>query len=172
MLAWKATEQKLFIDMEPFDTRIGQTRVYLDRDEGIRPDTSLEKLSQLKPVFTPEGPHTAGTSSQISDGAAVLLLTTYDKAREYGFKPIAKVVGYSWVAVETWRFTEAPMYVIDKLLKKLSWSVNDVDVFEVNEAFAPQVLAIQKELNIPFEKLNIHGGAIAEERDLEMWAGE
>ncbi len=161
MRAWRATEHKLFIDMEPVDMHVGCEHVTLDHDEGIRPDTTLEKLSKLKPVFTPEGPHTAGNSSQLSDGAAMLLLTTADVAKELGLKPVARIIGYDWVAVDTWRFTEAPVYVIGKLLKKLGWSVSDVDVYEVNEAFAVVPALVNKYLDIPFEKMNILGGAIA-----------
>ena len=161
MRAWRATEQKLFIDMEPIDTTINGERVQLDHDEGIRPDTSLEKLAKLKPVFTPEGPHTAGNSSQLSDGAAMLLLTTAEYAKELGLKPIAKIVGYAWVATETWRFVEAPVQVIQKLLTKLNWTIQDVDVFEVNEAFAVVPALVNRYLDIPFDKMNILGGAIA-----------
>ena len=159
--AWKATQEKLFIDMEPFDTVINNERIKLDYDEGIRPDTSIEKLSKLKPVFTPDGLLTAGNSSQLSDGAAVLLLTTMDKAKEFGFKPVAKVITYTSVSVETWRFTEAPIYAIEKLLNKCGWKIEDVDVFEVNEAFASVPILVNKYLKIPFDKMNILGGAIA-----------
>ncbi len=161
MRATRATEQKLFIDMEPVDEVINGERVFLDHDEGIRPDTSVEKLSKLKPVFTPEGPHTAGNSSQISDGAATLLITTLDKARELGLKPIARIVAYSWTAIETWRFVEAPIGAIRKLLDKTGWSIGDVDVFEVNEAFAVVPALVNRYLDIPYSKMNILGGAIA-----------
>jgi len=161
MRATRATEQKLYIDMEPVDETINGERVYLDHDEGIRPDTSLEKLAKLKPVFTPEGPHTAGNSSQISDGAAMLLLTTLDKARELGLRPVARVVAYAWTAVEPWRFVEAPIGAISKVLDKAGWSIGDVDVFEVNEAFAIVPYLVNKFLDIPFSKMNILGGAIA-----------
>ncbi|OYT27046.1 MAG: acetyl-CoA acetyltransferase [Thermoprotei archaeon ex4572_64] len=161
MRAWKATEEKLFIDLEPVDTHVSGEKVFLDRDEGIRPDTSIEKLSKLKPVFNPDGLLTAGNSSQLSDGAAVLLLTTIDKAKELGLKPIAKIVDYDWHLTDSWRFTEAPMHVIDKLLRKLKWSVNDVDVFEVNEAFASVPVMVNKYLKVPYSKMNLFGGAIA-----------
>ncbi len=161
MRATRATEQKLYIDMEPVDETINGEKVYLDHDEGIRPDTSLEKLAKLKPVFTPEGPHTAGNSSQISDGAAMLLLTTLEKARELGLKPIARIVAYAWTAVEPWRFVEAPIGAISKVLEKARWNIGDVDVFEVNEAFAIVPYLVNKFLDIPFSKMNILGGAIA-----------
>ncbi len=90
-------------------------------------------MAKLKPAFGPNGLHTAGNSSQLSDGAAALLLTTMDKAKEVGLKPIARIVGYAWHMLEPWRFPEAPIYVIRKLLSKVGWSINDVDVFEINE---------------------------------------
>ncbi len=159
--AWTATQRKLYIDLEPIDTKINGEKVHLEHDEGIRPDTSLEKLSKLGPVFTPEGPHTAGNSSQLSDGAAMLLLTTVKYARELGLRPVARIVGYTWVATETWKFVEAPVQVIQRLLTKLNWTVQDVDVFEVNEAFAVVPALVNKYLDIPFDKMNILGGAIA-----------
>ncbi|GAB6946425.1 thiolase family protein [Vulcanisaeta sp. JCM 16161] len=161
MRALRATENKYYLELEPVDTVINGERVYLDRDEGIRPDTSLEKLAKLRPAFGPNGLHTAGNSSQLSDGAAALLLTTMDKARELGLKPIARIVGYAWHMLEPWRFPEAPIYVIRKLLNKVGWGINDVDVFEVNEAFAVVNVLVNKELGIPYDKMNIFGGAIA-----------
>lgn len=161
MRAVKATESKLFKEIEPIDTVIGGEKVKLDYDEGIRPDTSLEKLKALKPAFSPDGLHTAGNSSQLSDGAAALLLTTMDKAKELGLRPIAKVIGYAWYMIEPWRFTEAPMYVIDKVLKKLNISINSVDYFEVNEAFAVVNVLVHRRLGVSYDKMNIFGGAIA-----------
>ncbi len=161
MRAARATENKLFIDMEPIDETINGERVYLDHDEGIRPDTCLEKLAKLRPVFTPEGPHTAGNSSQISDGAAMLLLTTSEKAKELGLRPVARIVTYAWTAVEPWRFVEAPIGAIRKILEKQGWTIDDVDVFEVNEAFAVVPYLVNRYLDIPYSKMNVLGGAIA-----------
>ncbi|ABW02758.1 thiolase family protein [Caldivirga maquilingensis] len=161
MRAVKATEGKLFKEIEPIDTTIEGERVKLDHDEGIRPDTSLEKLKALKPAFTPNGFHTAGNSSQLSDGAAALLLTTMDKAKEMGLRPVAKILGYAWYMIEPRRFTEAPTYVIDKVLRKLNLSINSVDYFEVNEAFAVVNVLVNKRLGVPYDKMNIFGGAIA-----------
>ncbi|WP_069808188.1 thiolase family protein [Vulcanisaeta thermophila] len=161
MRALKATENGYFQELEPIDLQLNGEHIHLDRDEGIRPDTSLEKLAKLKPAFGPNGLHTAGNSSQLSDGAAALMLTTMDKARELGLKPIARIVGYAWHMTEPWRFPEAPIYVIKKLLDKVNWSINDVDVFEVNEAFAVVNVLVNKELGVPYSKMNIFGGAIA-----------
>ncbi len=161
MRAVKATEGKLFKEIEPIDTTIEGERIKLDHDEGIRPDTSLEKLKALKPAFTPNGFHTAGNSSQLSDGAAALLLTTMDKAKEMGLRPVAKILGYAWYMIEPRRFTEAPTYVIDKVLRKLNLSINSIDYFEVNEAFAVVNVLVNKRLGVPYDKMNIFGGAIA-----------
>ncbi|MBW9140862.1 MAG: thiolase family protein [Candidatus Aramenus sp.] len=131
------------------------------KDEGIRADTSIEKLSKLKPAFSEGGFHTAGNSSQISDGASALILMSEKAVREYGVEPIAKVIGYSWVGIESWRFTEAPIFAVRKLLKKLNMEISDFDYFENNEAFAVNNVLAHRYLGIPYEKLNVFGGAIA-----------
>lgn len=135
-------------------------KVVLDRDEGIRPDTSLEKMAKLPPVF-PGGVHTAATSSQISDGASALLLASEDAVGKYGLRPRAKVISHSWYGTETWRFVEAPVYAVRKLLSKLSMSVDEVEVFENNEAFATSTAVFEDMLNVPRSKINLFGGAIA-----------
>ncbi len=159
--AVKAVNEGLFKEVEPFDAKIGSSRILLERDEGIRPDTSLDKLKSLKPAFGPDGLHTAGNSSQLSDGAAALVLTTRAKARELGLKPIARITGYSWAMLEPWRFPEAPIYAINKLLEKTRTSIADYDAFEINEAFAVVNVLINKILGVPYEKMDIFGGAIA-----------
>ena len=159
MRAWKATENKWFDDLEPIEGEFGGVK--LDRDEGIRPDTTLEKLAKLKPAFRPDGVLTAASSSQLSDGAAALLLMSEEKAREMGVKPIARILGYSWHMVEPWRFTEAPVYAMQKLLKKLGVGPEYFDYFEANEAFAVVNVLVHRLLGIPYDKLNVFGGAIA-----------
>ena len=161
MRAWRATENRWFEEMEPIDGELGGVRVKLDRDEGIRPDTTLEKLAKLKPAFRPDGVLTAGNSSQLSDGAAALLLTTEEKAKELGLKPVARILGYSWHMVEPWRFVEAPLYAVQKLLKKLGMGINDFDYFENNEAFAVNNVLFHRFFNMPYDRLNVFGGAIA-----------
>jgi acetyl-CoA C-acetyltransferase len=136
-------------------------QVVLESDEGIRRDTSIEKLSRLPPAFFPDGLHTAGSSSQLSDGAGVLLLMSEDKMKELGYKPKAKLLGYSYTAVETWRFPEAPIYAVKKLLDKLGLTINDIDFWENNEAFAISSWLVHHLLGVPYDKLNVHGGAIA-----------
>jgi len=161
MRAWRATENRWFEDVEPIDGELGGVRVKLDRDEGIRPDTTLDKLAKLKPVFRPDGVLTAGNSSQLSDGAAAVLLTTEEKAKELGLRPVARIIGYSWHMVEPWRFVEAPLYAVQKLLKKLGMGINDFDYFENNEAFAVNNVLFHRFFNVPYDKLNVFGGAIA-----------
>jgi acetyl-CoA C-acetyltransferase len=161
MRAWRATENKWFEDLEPIDEELGGVKVKLDRDEGIRPDTSLEKLAKLKPAFRPDGVLTAGNSSQLSDGAAALLLMSEEKAKELGVKPVARILGYSWHMTEPWRFTEAPVYAVQKLLKKLGVGLDYFDYVEANEAFAVVNALVHKVLGVPYEKMNVFGGAIA-----------
>ncbi|MEB3756653.1 MAG: thiolase family protein [Desulfurococcales archaeon] len=136
-------------------------QVILDTDEGIRRDTSIEKLGRLPPAFFPDGLHTAGSSSQLSDGAAVLLLMSESKMKELGYRPKARILGYTYTGLETWRFPEAPVYAIKKLLDKLGMGINDIDYWENNEAFAVSSWLVHHLLGIPYEKLNVHGGAIA-----------
>lgn len=133
----------------------------ITQDEGIRKDTSIEKLSQLKPAFNPDGVHTAGNSSQISDGASALVLMSEKAVKEYGVEPIAKILGYSWVGIESWRFTEAPIFAVKKLLQKLNMDISKFDYFENNEAFAVNNVLYNRYLGVPYDRLNVFGGAIA-----------
>lgn len=133
----------------------------VESDEGIRRDTTIEKLSSLPPAFSKDGFHTAGNSSQISDGASAMVIMNEKSMKEYGLEPIAKILGYSWVGIESWRFTEAPIHAIKKLLDKLGMDISKVDFFENNEAFAVNNALVNKYLGIPYDKLNVFGGAIA-----------
>lgn len=159
MRAAKARRQGIFKD-EIVEVPLGNNEIFVD-DEGIREDTNMEKLSKLPPAFSKDGLHTAGNSSQISDGAAALLLASESAVKEFGLKPIARVIGYSWVGIESWRFPEAPIYAIKKLLGKLNMKISDFDYFENNEAFAVNSILLKKYLGIDLDKLNIYGGAIA-----------
>ena len=157
--AAEATDKGYFLkEIVPVPLPDGKT---LTQDEGIRRDTSPEKLAALKPAFNPDGLHTAGNSSQISDGAAALVLMSEKAVKEYGVEPIARIVGYSWAGIESWRFTEAPIPAIKKLLEKLNLSVDKVDFFENNEAFAVNSVLVNRYLGIPYDRLNVFGGAIA-----------
>ncbi len=132
-----------------------------DRDEGIRADTSVEKLAGLRPAFTKDGVLTAGNSSQISDGASALLIASQDAVEAHGLEPIARLLGSGWSAGEPWRFPEAPMPAVDEALARTGLSIEDVDLFENNEAFAINNILFSRMLGVPMDRLNVHGGAVA-----------
>ena len=139
-------------------SRAGETIVDTDEAPGRgRPD----KIPQLKPAFAKEGTITAATSSSISDGAAAVVLTSESRAAEQGLKPVARIVATAAHAQEPAQFTVAPIGAIDKVLKKAGWSVGEVDLWEVNEAFACVAMFAMKDLGIPHAKINVHGGATA-----------
>jgi acetyl-CoA C-acetyltransferase len=132
----------------------------IERDEG--PERAMpEKIPGLKPAFKKDGSVTAANSSSISDGAAALVVASASKAEELGLKPIARIVAHTTHSQEPEWFTTAPVGAISKLLDKTGWKVEDVDLFEINEAFAVVAMAAMKELNLPHEKVNVHGGATA-----------
>ena len=145
----------------PIEVRKRRSVVAFDKDEGIRPETSRESLAQLRPAFGRDGKLTAGNSSQISDGAAALILTGEEAVDKYGLQPIGKLLGSSWVAGEPWRFAETPIPAIKKLIDSTRLSLNDIDLFENNEAFALNNVLLRNVLDVPYEKINIYGGAIA-----------
>jgi acetyl-CoA C-acetyltransferase len=120
-----------------------------------------EKIPKLSPAFAKDGTVTAGNSSSIADGAAALVLMRLSQAEQLGIKPIAKILGHATYAKKPAEFTTAPIDATKKLMQKLNWSIDDVDLFEVNEAFAVVALAFMHDLKIPREKVNIHGGACA-----------
>jgi acetyl-CoA C-acetyltransferase len=120
-----------------------------------------EKIPQLKPAFNPEGSVTAANSSAISDGAAAVILSTAKQAKALGIKPIAVIRAHASHAEKPSRFTHAPVGSIEKVLAKTGWSIDDVDLVEVNEAFAMVAMTAMNAFSIPAEKLNIHGGAVA-----------
>ncbi|MEX0748234.1 MAG: thiolase family protein, partial [Rhodothermales bacterium] len=135
--------------------------ITFDQDEGVRPETTLESLSKLRPAFQKDGVLTAGNSSQISDGASALLLGSEGALRGHGLTPLARIVGSAWAAGEPWRFPEAPVPAVRKLLEKAGLTIGDFDLFENNEAFAVNNLLFNRMMGVPLEKLNVHGGAIA-----------
>ncbi|HEX5366752.1 MAG TPA: steroid 3-ketoacyl-CoA thiolase [Acidimicrobiales bacterium] len=130
------------------------------RDGGLR-ETSVEALAALKPVARPDGVHTAGNSSQISDGAAAVLLTTSDKAAELGLAPRAKVVDTCLVGVDPVLMLTGPIDATRRLLDRTGMAIGDIDLFEINEAFASVVLAWQREVGADLDRTNPNGGAIA-----------
>ncbi|MBC3933379.1 acetyl-CoA C-acetyltransferase [Undibacterium curvum] len=134
--------------------------VVIDKDEGPL-KARLDKIPGLKAAFKKDGTITAASSSSINDGAAALVLMRASKAKELGLTPIAKILAHASHAQEPGWFTTAPVGAIEKLYKKTGWTTETVDLFEINEAFATVPMAAMKELNIPHDKVNVHGGACA-----------
>ncbi len=157
-LAHQATEEGRFErETIPFQVN-GDTYV---SDQGIRPGTTLEKLSQLKPAFKPDGKVTAGNASQISDGAAAVLLMSADKAKELGLTPRARIVDQTTVGVDPVIMLTGPIPATRKLLERNGMTMDDIDLIEINEAFAPVVAAWKRELDPDMDRVNVNGGAIA-----------
>jgi acetyl-CoA C-acetyltransferase len=134
--------------------------IVIDKDEGPA-KARLDKIPALKPAFKKDGTITAASSSSINDGAAALVLMRESTAKKLGCTPIARIVAHTRHSQEPSWFTTAPVGAIEKLYKKTGWNTKEVDLFEVNEAFAAVAMAAMKEHNIPHEKINIHGGACA-----------
>ncbi len=135
--------------------------VVFDADEGPRRDTSYEKLAKLKPFFNKDGTVTAGNASAINDVAAAVVVMSAAKAEELGVKPMVRIVDQEWSGVEPIAAMTGPIEAIRKILTRQGLKVEDIDLFEENEAFASQTLAICKEFGIPLERTNVHGGAVA-----------
>ncbi len=133
----------------------------IHEDEAPRRDTSLEKLSKLKPVFDVDGTITAGNAPGINDGACALVLMEEDEAKKHGMKPLAKILASETIALEAKDFPKTPGLVINKLLQKTGKKVSDIDLFEINEAFAVVTLAAARIARLDLEKVNVNGGAIA-----------
>lgn len=138
----------------------GQEYIF-DQDEGPRDDTSLEKLASLKPAFVKDGTVTAGNSSSLNDGAAVLVLASMAYANNLGIKPLARVLGFASAGVSPQVMGIGPVPATEKLFKNFKLTMNDITAVEINEAFSAQVLAVADLLNIDHDQLNINGGAIA-----------
>jgi len=130
-------------------------------DESPRADTSLEALAKLRPAFKPDGTVNAGNAPGTNDGAAALVVTSADKARELGKTPLARIVGQAVSGVEPKWVMMAPVDAVRMLLKKLSWKTEDVDLFELNEAFSVQAIAVMEQLGLDPAKTNVNGGAVA-----------
>ncbi|HYZ01989.1 MAG TPA: thiolase family protein, partial [Candidatus Binatia bacterium] len=135
--------------------------VTVERDEHVRPGTTLEGLAKLEPVFREGGTVTAGNSSGICDGAAALVVMSEEAAGRRGLEPLARVVGWASAGVDPRYMGWGVVPSTQKLLGKLGWTLPEVDVVEVNEAFAAQVLACDRELKFDWERTNVNGGAIA-----------
>jgi len=135
--------------------------IIVDKDEAPRKDTSIERLSKLSPVFDHDGTITAGNAPGINDGAAALVLMSDEKAKQEGREPLATILAHTAIAVEAEDFPKTPGLVINELLKRTGKSVEDIDLFEINEAFATVALAANQLANLDPEKVNVNGGAVA-----------
>jgi len=139
-----------------------ETKVKVDKDDGMRADTTLESLAKLKPAFKKQGGSvTAANSSQVTDGAAAVLLTRRSLAKKHGLKVEGRILGFAVAGCPPEIMGIGPAVAIPPALKKAGLTINDIDVFEINEAFASQALYCVRELKVPKEKLNPRGGAIA-----------
>lgn len=161
--AARATEEGGFRD-EILPLEIPQKKgepFVFDKDEGIRPDTSVEKLAKLKPVFKKDGLVTAGNASQISDGASALIVMAKSEAEKRGLEPFARIIAYNTSGVKPEHVMEAPIPSVKGLLKDNGFTIDDIDLFEHNEAFASASVAVKREIGVPGEKFNVNGGAVA-----------
>lgn len=160
--AAEATENGSFDDeIVPLNYQTRGGVETLEADEGIRSDTTAEGLSNLSPAFRDDGVLTAGNSSQISDGAAAVVLASEDALDAHGLTAFARVGTGKWSAGASWRFPEAPIPAVRQVLAETGTSIGDYDLFENNEAFALNNILFHRELDVPYDKLNVHGGAIA-----------
>jgi acetyl-CoA C-acetyltransferase len=160
-----ATDAGLFRDeilpVEIAAAKKGATPRVFDADETIRPETTVEILARLKPAFKDGGTVTAGNSPGVSDGAAALVVTSEERARELGLRPLAVIRGQSTSGKEPEWFGLAPIEAVRRAAARAGWALDDVDLFELNEAFSVQALAVNRELGIDSEKVNVHGGSVA-----------
>ena len=166
MKAAKAQDDGLFNEeIVPLEvttvTREGETTVTFDKEELIRRETTLEALAKLRPAFSPDGQVTAGNSSPLSDGAAVVVVMSDDKATELGLTPWMRFVGYSVVGVPPEIMGIGPMKAVPKVLDRYGVKLKEIDLIELNEAFASQSLAVIRNLDLNTDTLNVNGGAIA-----------
>jgi acetyl-CoA acetyltransferase family protein len=161
-LAHRATEEGRFErEMVPMKVQTNGSAETVMTDQGIRPETSLEKLAELKPAFKEDGKVTAGNSSQISDGAAAVMLMTPEKANKLGLKPRAKILDQTTVGVDPILMLTGPIPATRKILDRNGMKMDDIDLVEINEAFASVVAAWRRELDPDMDRVNVNGGAIA-----------
>ncbi len=135
--------------------------VVVDHDEGVRPDTTVDALSALKPAFKKDGSVTAGNAPGVNDGASALVLMSADRAKALGAAPLARIVGQAASGIAPKLVLMTPVEAVRRLMKKVGWRLEDVDLFELNEAFAVQAVAVIRELQLDPAKVNVHGGAVA-----------
>jgi acetyl-CoA C-acetyltransferase len=148
-------------EVAPVTLGSGAKAKTLSRDEGIRPETTAEGLAKLKPAFRPDGTVTAGNSSQLSDGASAVVVGTRRMAEKFGVQPLARIVAYATSGVAPKDIFIAPVSAVRMVLEKAKLGLHDIDLFELNEAFAAQMLACGKGLELDEANVNVHGGAVA-----------
>ena len=148
-------------EITPVTIKQKKEDLVLDTDEGVRSDTTVEALSKLKPIFKADGRVTAGNSSQLSDGASALVITSSSYAKEHSLKPLAVIEAYGERGVLPEYIMEAPIPTTEAVLKKAGMTIDDIDLFEHNEAFATASCAVRKGLNVPNDIFNVNGGATA-----------
>jgi len=161
--AAKAAKEGKFAD-EILPIEIPQRKgdpITVDTDEGVRPDSTVEKLAKLKPAFKKDGIITAGNASQISDGAAAVTIMSSEKANELDVKPLFKIIDFATGGVKPEEVMYAPVPTLKKLFNKTGLKPEDIDLYEHNEAFSTASIAIAREFNIPDNNFNVHGGAVA-----------
>ncbi len=136
--------------------------ITFDKDETIRDDTSVEGLSKLRPAFKPDGGTvTAGNAPSVNDGASAVVVTSAEKAKELGVEPLGKIVAYATSGIEPKMIMMAPVQGVKNVLEKAGWTMDEVDLFELNEAFSVQALGVMQELGLDMDKVNVNGGAVA-----------
>jgi acetyl-CoA C-acetyltransferase len=144
----------------PISQKRGDSLLF-DTDEGPRPDASIEALRALKPAFKKDGTVTAGNAPGVNDGAAAVIVTSAERASQLGRTPLARIVGHAVSGIEPALVMMAPVKAVQKLLAKTGWTMESVDLFELNEAFSVQAIAVIEQLGLPPERVNVNGGAVA-----------
>jgi len=135
--------------------------IVVDRDEGIRADTTIEALAALKPAFKKDGTVTAGNAPPVNDGASALVVMAADRAKSLGLAPLVRIVGQATSGLPPKLVLMTPVEAVRRVAEKVGWKLDDVDLFELNEAFSVQAVAVLRELGIDAAKVNVNGGAVA-----------
>jgi acetyl-CoA C-acetyltransferase len=160
--AWKECRFKSqVVPVELPAKKKGAAPVIFDQDESPREDTTIEALRALKPAFKKDGTVTAGNAPGVNDGAAAVIVTTYKKAKELGAEPLARIVAQATSGVDPKWVMMAPVGAVQKIWQKTGWKNEEVDLYELNEAFAVQALGVMRELKLDPNKVNVNGGAVA-----------
>jgi acetyl-CoA C-acetyltransferase len=160
--AWKECRFKWqIVPVELPARKKGEAPVVFDKDESVREDTTIEALRALKPAFKKDGTVTAGNAPGVNDGAAALVVTSYKRAKQLGAEPMARIVAQATSGVEPAWVMMAPVSGVRKIWQKTGWKADDVDLYELNEAFSVQAIAVMKELGLDPARVNVNGGAVA-----------